>query len=85
VNCARVHKNVGQHCSKMSKIGASLTAHFHNHNHYMNATVVQCSEFLATDPEVRFRFPALLDFLRSSGSGTGSTWPREYNCGAAFF
>jgi hypothetical protein len=25
------------------------------------------------------RFPALPDFLRSSGSGTGSTQPREYN------
>jgi hypothetical protein len=28
------------------------------------------SEFLVTDPEVRVRFPALPDFLRSSGSGT---------------
>jgi hypothetical protein len=37
------------------------------------------SEFLATDPEVRVRLPALEDFLRSSGSGTGSTQPREYN------
>jgi hypothetical protein len=36
-------------------------------------------EFLATDPEVRVRFQALLDFLRSIGSGTGSTQPREYN------
>jgi hypothetical protein len=36
-------------------------------------------EFLATDPEIRFRFSALPDFLRSSGSGTGSTQPREYN------
>jgi hypothetical protein len=26
--------------------------------------------FLATDPEVRVRFPALPDFLRSSGSST---------------
>jgi hypothetical protein len=26
---------------------------------------------LATDPEVRVGFPALPDFLRSSGSGTG--------------
>jgi hypothetical protein len=34
---------------------------------------------LATDPEARVRFPALPDFLRSSGSGTGSTQPREYN------
>jgi hypothetical protein len=30
----------------------------------------------------RVRFPALPDFLRSSGSGTGSTQPREDNCGA---
>jgi hypothetical protein len=37
------------------------------------------SEFLATDPEVRVRFPALPHFLRSSGSGTGSTEPRECN------
>jgi hypothetical protein len=39
-----------------------------------------------TDPEARVRFPALPDFLKktkkkqnSSGSGTGSTQPREYN------
>jgi hypothetical protein len=29
------------------------------------------SDFLATDPEVGIRFPALLDFLRSSSSGSG--------------
>jgi hypothetical protein len=39
---------------------------------------------LATDPEARVRSPALPDFLgkkkeNSSGSGTGSTQPREYN------
>jgi hypothetical protein len=34
---------------------------------------------LVTDPEVSVRFPALPDFLRSSGSGTGSTQPRKYN------
>jgi hypothetical protein len=31
------------------------------------------SEFLAADRDVRVRFPALLDFLRGSGSGRGST------------
>jgi hypothetical protein len=30
---------------------------------------------LATNPEVRVRFSALPDFLRSSGSGTGTTQP----------
>jgi hypothetical protein len=34
---------------------------------------------LVRGPEVRFRFPALPDFMRSSGSVTGSTQPREYN------
>jgi hypothetical protein len=43
----------------------------------MTASVVNWSELLATDPEVRVRFPELPDFLRSSGSGTGSTQPRE--------
>jgi hypothetical protein len=39
---------------------------------------------MATDPEVRVRFPVLPDFLRKSGSGTGSTQPREYNSGATW-
>jgi hypothetical protein len=43
------------------------------------ASVVKWSEFLTTDPEVRVRFQALPDFLRSSGSGMGSTQPHEYN------
>jgi hypothetical protein len=43
------------------------------------ASVVQWSKFLATDREIRIRFPALLDFLRSSGSGMGSNQSREYN------
>jgi hypothetical protein len=34
---------------------------------------------LPTDPEVRVRFPEQPHFLRSSGSGTGSTQPCEYN------
>jgi hypothetical protein len=41
--------------------------------------VVQWSEFLDTDPEVRVLFPALPDFMRSIESGTGSTQPHEYN------
>jgi hypothetical protein len=36
-------------------------------------------QFLATDLEVRVRFPALPDFLRSSGSGMGSTQGCKYN------
>jgi hypothetical protein len=32
----------------------------------------------------RVRFPALPDFLRNSGSGTGSTQPRECNWGATW-
>jgi hypothetical protein len=39
------------------------------------------SEFLATDPEAGVRFPALPE-KKSSGSGTGSTQPLEYNGGA---
>jgi hypothetical protein len=48
------------------------------------ASVVQWSELLATDPEVRVRFAALQDFQRSSGPGTRSTQPREYSQGATW-
>jgi hypothetical protein len=37
------------------------------------------SEFLATDPEITGSISALPDFLRSKGSGPGSTQPREGN------
>jgi hypothetical protein len=43
------------------------------------ASVVKWSKFLATDPEIRVRFPALPDFLRSSGFLTGSVQHHEYN------
>jgi hypothetical protein len=36
------------------------------------------SSWLQTQ-RTRVPFPALADFLRGSGSGTGSTQPREYN------
>jgi hypothetical protein len=39
---------------------------------------------MATYPEVWVWFPALPDFLGSSGSGMGSTQPREYNWGATW-
>jgi hypothetical protein len=48
----------------------------------VKTSAVQWSKFLVTDPEVRVRFPALPDFLRSSGSGTRSIQPREYHWGA---
>jgi hypothetical protein len=39
---------------------------------FVTTSVVLLSEFLATDPEVWVQFPALPDFLRGSGPGTGS-------------
>jgi hypothetical protein len=39
------------------------------------ASVGLWSEFLAANPEVRVRFPALPLFLSSTGSGSGSTQP----------
>jgi hypothetical protein len=41
--------------------------------------VVSWSEFLATDPEDSGSIPGATRFSESSGSGTGSTQPREYN------
>jgi hypothetical protein len=36
------------------------------------------SSWLQIHPQIRVRIPALPDFLRSTGSGTGPTQPREY-------
>jgi hypothetical protein len=61
------------------ELGASsLQVQDFHHNVQLTASVVYWSEFLATDPEARVRFPALPE-KKSSGSGTGSTQPREYN------
>jgi hypothetical protein len=46
---------------------------------FVTASVVWWSEFLVPDPDVRARFPAQPHFMRTSGSITGSTQPREYN------
>jgi hypothetical protein len=40
-------------------------------------SVVHWPEFLTADPEVPCSIPALPYFLSSTGSGTGSTQPRE--------
>jgi hypothetical protein len=45
----------------------------------MTASVVEWSEFLATDPEILGFIPGATRSLRTSGSGTGSTQSREYN------
>jgi hypothetical protein len=42
-------------------------------------SVLQWSEFVATDPVVPGSILGATSFLRSTGSGTGSTQPREYN------
>jgi hypothetical protein len=42
----------------------------------VTASVVYCSEFLAIDPVAGARFPALPE-KKSSGTGTGSTQPRD--------
>jgi hypothetical protein len=47
---------------------------------YSNFLTIVCLPFdRLCGLEVRVRFPALPDFLRSSGSGTGSTQLREHN------
>jgi hypothetical protein len=72
-----VYPNVQVKLSNIFCIGRSSTQ-------VGNMNSFNSTKFLATDPEVRVRFPALPVFLRSSGSGTGSTQPREYKWGAAW-
>jgi hypothetical protein len=62
----------------MSRIVIVIQKYYIRYLENMTVSVVRWSEFRATDPEARVRFPEL-HFLRSSGSVTGSTQPREYN------
>jgi hypothetical protein len=41
-------------------------------------------QFLAADPKVQVWFPVLPDFLKSSGSGSGSTQPHDCNWGVTW-
>jgi hypothetical protein len=45
----------------------------------LSGLVVRVTGYRSRGP---VRFSALSDFLKSTGSGTGSTQPREYNYGA---
>jgi hypothetical protein len=75
----RLERNFYFHFQGVSKDAGSRFLKNVNNNQLLNCittTVGYWSEFLATDPEVRVQFPALPNFLRSSGSGTGSTQPR---------
>jgi hypothetical protein len=63
-----------QECSGLYITGSSAGCTFH-----CRPPLWSSGRFLDTDSEVRVRFPVLPHFLRSSGSGTGSTQPREYN------
>jgi hypothetical protein len=47
-------------------------------------SVWSCTQSSWLQSKLRVRFPALPDFLRSSGFGTGSTQPLEYNWGATW-
>jgi hypothetical protein len=57
--------------------------YFCNHVYFTRPPLWSCgqSSWLQIQRS-RVQFPALPDFLRSSGSGTGSTQPREDNSGA---
>jgi hypothetical protein len=61
----------------MKNENGDLLACFHNNVIRWRPFLWSSGQFLATDPESRVRFPALPK--KSSGSGTGSTQPREYN------
>jgi hypothetical protein len=69
----------GFQASRHNIIFSFLFSYWHDIRNHTTASVVKWSGFLATDPEVRVRSPGLPHFLRSSGSVTGSTQPREDN------
>jgi hypothetical protein len=67
---AAMAQKVMQFCSKILGCNSNSHSQF-SYSYYEKMTALVL--FLTTDPEARVRFPALSDFVRSSGSGTGST------------
>jgi phosphosulfolactate phosphohydrolase-like enzyme len=72
ISCVTNRSTCLYHASQTSR-----HVYMHPSETSQTASVINWSEFLLTDPEVLVRFPALLHFLRSSRSGTGSTQSRE--------
>jgi hypothetical protein len=71
---SRLLRNVGNDLIRLCGVASQNTVHF--------ANLLLWGPPLWSSGQsgkVRVRFPALPDFLRSSGAGTGSTQPREYN------
>jgi hypothetical protein len=63
------------HYSKCTYKGTVIIPHVEGISDKFKLVSPGRAEFLAANPEVRVRFPALPDFLSSNGSGTGSTQP----------
>jgi hypothetical protein len=70
-----------KNCWTISKTSASVWGFKHN---FFRFRIDIHLFYIYLFKDRRVLFPALPDFLRSSGSGTGSTQPREYNWGATW-
>jgi len=75
-----LHEVVTAHCN-ISFITASVTVFRITFVSFLTGPPLWSSgqSFWLQIQRSRVRFPALPDFLSSSGSGTGSTQPREVN------
>jgi hypothetical protein len=51
---------------------------------HLHLSILSLSMPIIAQRLAEVRFPALPDFLTSSGFATGFTQPREYKCGAAW-
>jgi hypothetical protein len=78
-------------CSMLQVCLSSIIASFYPGNiclwrwcYLGNISNIFISIGMATYTEVRFRFPAIPDFLRNNGSGTEFTQSWEYNWGATW-
>jgi hypothetical protein len=71
IDCAKSRSSVATGVNKCLKLNYFATTE--------QPLWSSCQSFWLQIQRSRIRFPALLDFLRSSGSGTGFTQPREYN------
>ena len=80
LNICTLHYKTHKYCHKICGLSTKISTHYRIPICFQRPPLWSTGQsFWLQIQRSRVRFPALPDFMSSSGSGTGSTQPREVN------